>query len=81
MYGNSVTLTDILVNLKYDPHMLCNCFAEFTVDTEFGAGYEINLTESFVRWEKGQAVLTREQVDTIAKIIHWAETTNCQYPL
>ena len=81
MYGNSVTLTDILVNLKYEPNMVCNCTAEFTADTEFGADYGINLTEGFVRCEKGQAVLTWEQINTIAEIIRWAETTNCQYPI
>ena len=50
--------------------------AEYTVDTEFGTGYEINLTEGFARYEKGQAELTQAQIDTIAEIIKWAES-NC----
>ena len=81
MYGNSVTLTDILLNLKYDPMRICRCRPEYTVDTEFGKGYGINLTAGYARCEKGQADLTQEQIDTITKIIEWAETTNCKYPL
>ena len=72
--GNSVTLTDILVNLDYQRNKTCRCMAEYTVDTEFGTGYEINLTEGFARYEKGQAELTQAQIDTIAEIIKWAET-------
>ena len=45
MSGNSVTMTDILVNLKYDKNKLCKCLPEYKVDTEFGTGYGINLTE------------------------------------
>jgi len=80
MYGNSVTLTDILLNLKYDPMRICRCRPEYTVDTEFGKGYGINLTAGYARCDKGQADLTQEQIDTIAEIIEWAETTNCNYP-
>ncbi len=81
MFGNSVALTDILVNLNYDPNRVCRCRPEYTVDTEFGTGYGINLTQGYARCEKGQAELTPEQIDLIAEIIEWAETTNCQYPL
>ena len=81
MYGNSVTLTDILLNLNYDPMRICRCRPEYTVDTEFGKGYGINLTAGYARCEKGQADLTQEQIDTIAEIIEWAETTNCKYPI
>ena len=81
MYGNSVTLTDILLNLKYDPMRICRCRPEYTVDTEFGKGYGINLTAGYARCDKGQADLTQEQIDTIAEIIQWAETTNCKYPI
>ena len=81
MYGYSVTLTDILVNLNYDPMRVCRCRPEYTVDTEFGKGYGINLTEGYARCDKGQADLTQEQIDTIAVIIEWAETTNCKYPI
>ena len=81
MYGYSVTLTDILVNLDYDPMRVCRCRPEYTVDTEFGLGYGINLTAGYARCEKGQADLTQEQIDTIAEIIEWAETTNCKYPI
>lgn len=81
MYGYSVTLTDILVNLNYDPMRICRCRPEYTVDTEFGKGYGINLTAGYARCDKGQAELTQEQIDTIAEIIGWAETTNCTYPI
>lgn len=79
MYGHSVTLTDILANLAYDPMKVCRCKPEYTVDTEFGKGYGINLTQGYARCEKGQADLTREQIEAIEEIIEWAETTNCQY--
>ncbi len=81
MYGNSVALTDILLNLNYDPMRICRCRPEYTVDAEFGKGYGINLTAGYARCEKGQADLTQEQIDTIAEIIEWAETTNCKYPI
>ena len=81
MYGNSVTLTDIRLNLDYDPMRICRCRPEYTVDTEFGKDYGINLTAGYARCEKGQADLTQEQIDTITDIIEWAETTNCKYPI
>ena len=81
MFGHSVTLTDILLNLDYRPGEFCRCMAEYTVDTEFGLGYEVNLTEGFARWEKGQASLTAEQVEQIRQIIQWAVTTDCEYPV
>lgn len=70
----SVTLTDILVNLDYDPDMVCLCAGEYNVDTEFGTGYEVNLSDGYARCEKGQADLTKEQIDTITQIITWAQT-------
>lgn len=81
MYSHSITLTDILINLDYDPDKLCNCRPEYTVDTEFALGHGINLTQGYARCDKGQADLTQEQIDQIAQIIEWAETTNCEYPL
>ena len=73
MSGNSVTMTDILVNLKYDKNKLCKCLPEYKVDTEFGTGYGINLTEGYARCDKGQADLTREQIDKLKEIILWAK--------
>lgn len=66
---DSVTLTDILINLAYDPEQICRCLPEFTVNTEFGAGYGVNLSGAYARCEKGQAALTAEQVDKIREII------------
>lgn len=72
MYDESVTLTDILINLDYDEDKLCKCRTEYTVDTEFGRGYGISLSQGFVRHEKGQADLTQDQIDRITEIIEWA---------
>ena len=73
MSGNSVTMTDILVNLKYDKNKLCKCLPEYKVDTEFGTGYGINLTEGYARCDKGQADLTQEQINKLKEIIVWAK--------
>ena len=45
MGGDSVNLTDILINLKYDPMRVCRCALEFTVKTEFGEPYGVNLSQ------------------------------------
>ncbi len=73
MYGESVTMTDILINLDYDKNKLCKCLPEYTVDTEFGTGYGINLTEGYARCKEGQADLTQEQIDELKDIILWAK--------
>lgn len=73
MMGNSVAMTDILRNLDYDKNKLCKCLPEYTVDTEFGKGYGINLTDGYVRSEKGQADLTAAQTEKLKEIILWAE--------
>lgn len=66
--SDSVTLTDLLENLAYGPEV-CRCMTEFTVDTEFGGGYGVNLTESFVRSSERQASLTTEQVEAIRAVL------------
>lgn len=73
MSDSSVTMTDILVNLKYDKNKLCKCLPEYKIDTEFGNGYGINLTEGYARCDKGQADLTQEQIDKLKEIILWAK--------
>lgn len=73
MSGNSVTMTDMLVNLNYDKAKLCKCLPEYTVDTEFGTGYGINITSGYARCDKGQADLTKEQIDKLKEIILWAK--------
>lgn len=67
--SDSVTLTDILINLAYDPDHICRCPAELTVNTEFGTVYWVNLTESFARCEAGQADLTAEQTEAVRDIL------------
>lgn len=73
MYGESVTLTDILINLDYDSGKLCKCLPEYTVETEFGTPYGINITSRYARSETGQADLTEEQIKKIKEIILWAK--------
>ena len=70
---HAVTLTDILYYLDYSPDALCRCAAEFTVDTEMGKGYQINLTEYFVRYDGGQAPLTEEQAQAIQSVVSTLE--------
>ncbi len=72
MGGNSVTLTDILRTLKYDKP-ICKCLPEYTVDTEFGLEYGINLSEKYVRYNGSQAEITDEQAKQISDIIEWAK--------
>lgn len=67
--SDSVTITDILIHLDYDPDTVCRCAAEFTVDTEMLAGIEVNLTLGFARCDKGQAALTETQAAAIQEII------------
>lgn len=68
---DAVTITDILYHLSYDPAALCRCPAEFTVDTEVGTGYEVSLTDYFVRREGAQAALTPEQAKAIREALPW----------
>lgn len=67
-FDDSVALTDLLRFLKYDGDV-CRCPPEYTVDTELGEGYDINLTEGFARYEGGQTDLTAEQLEQISQII------------
>lgn len=65
---DSVALTDLLLYLDYKDD-ICRCMPEYTVDTEFGEGYGINLTESYARYGDKQTALTEEQVTEIREII------------
>ena len=67
--SDAVTLTAILENLDYNSDDICSCSTEFTVETEVGTEYEVNLTEYFARCDAGQAALTQKQVDAIGEII------------
>ena len=69
MGSDSVNLTDILINLKYDPMHVCRCAPEFTVKTEFGEPYGVNLSQGYARSEEGQADLTKEQIEKIQEIL------------
>ena len=67
--SDAVTLTAILENLDYNSDDICSCSTEFTVETEIGTEYEINLTEYFARCDAGQAALTQKQADAIREVI------------
>lgn len=67
--SDAVTLTAILENLDYTSDDICSCSAEFTVETEIGTEYEVNLTGYFARCDAGQAVLTQKQADAIREIV------------
>lgn len=65
---DSVALTDLLLYLDYSGPV-CKCLPEYTVDTEFGTGYGVNLTEHYVRHDGGQVSLTAEQAEEIRAIL------------
>ena len=67
--SDAVTLTAILENLDYTSDDICSCSAEFTVETEIGTEYEVNLTGYFARCDAGQAALTQKQADAIREIV------------
>ena len=67
--SDAVKVTDILVNLSYDPDQVCRCMTDITVDTETLAGIQLNTAEGFARCEKGQAALTEEQARILQGII------------
>lgn len=69
--SDAITLTAILENLDYTSDDICSCSTEFTVETEIGTEYEVNLTEYFVRCDAGQAALTQKQADAIREIVEW----------
>lgn len=67
--SDSVSLTAILINLQYDPNKICNCMPEFSVSTEDGTKYGVNLSECYVRCDDGQADLTVEQIHRVREIL------------
>ncbi len=72
---DSVTLTDILTNLKYDKNKLCKCLPEYTVETEFGTCYGVRLSgDEYARCDEGQAAFSDEQASEVKRIILWAES-------
>ncbi len=74
---DSVSLTDLLLYLDYKED-ICRCIPEYTVDTEFGENYHVNLTEGYVRHGDKQASLTAEQTTLIQNIIETNSENNIQ---
>lgn len=67
--SDAIAITDILINLNYDPDEVCRCAADVTVDTETLTGIRVSTAQGFARCEMGQAALTEEQAKTIQEII------------
>ena len=65
---DSVRLTDLLLTLDYADGV-CRCQPEFTVNTEFGEGYGVNLTDFYVRYGERQCPITEEQAAEIREIL------------
>lgn len=65
---DSVRMTDLLRFFDYSGD-ICRCRPEYTVDTEFGEGYGINLSEGYVRHDGRQVTLTEEQTAELREII------------
>ncbi len=65
---DSVRLTDLVINLNYADD-ICRCLPEFTVNTEFGDGYGVNLSEHYVRYGDRQCPITEEQAAEIQGIL------------
>lgn len=65
---DSVRLTDLVINLNYADDT-CRCLPEFTVNTEFGDGYGVNLSQHYVRLGEHQSPITEEQAETIQGIL------------
>lgn len=66
---DSVALTDLLRYLDYSGDV-CKCLPEYYVDTEFGTGYGVNLTEGYARYDGRQTDLTEEQAALIQEILN-----------
>ena len=61
----SADMVEILMNLKYEKAKLCNCLPEYKIDIGFETHYGINLTEGYARCDKGQADLTKKQIEVL----------------
>ncbi len=67
MGGDSVALTEILSNLKYDEDV-CKCRPDFYVRTEFGGPYGVSLDRYYARSGSAQKALTEGQAQKIRAI-------------
>lgn len=73
--NNAAVLEQFLSQLAFDPTKVCNCLAEYRLETGAQTGYEINLTEGFVRTAQGQALLTELQMEELRGILQLPEVT------
>lgn len=69
MGSDSVTLTDLLLTLRYKEENICSCDTEYIIDTEFRSNYLVNTSIGFVRCKYGQATLSEEQLKTVKNIV------------
>lgn len=69
--NNAAVLESFLAQLQFDPSQVCNCLAEYRLETGVES-YEIGLTEGFVRTAYGQCLLTdvqKEELKIILEVI------------
>ena len=62
-------LLELLKNQVYEESQRCKCDIDFTVVTEFGMEYQINLQEGFARTKQGQAFLSSADVQKIEAVL------------
>ncbi len=67
MYGDSVTLNALYTNHSFR-HRPCKCEEGIRIKTEHGE-FTVNTEKHFVRSDKGQGQLTKEQTQSIIEII------------
>ena len=65
---DAAALRKILSKLNYNPHKVCRCLPQFTLEIS-GVKYGIHLDEGYARCDKGQAPLTQEQLLAIREIL------------
>lgn len=73
--SNTAVLQSFLEQLQFDPFQVCNCIAEYRLETDPETFYEINLTEGFVRTAQGQALLSELQTEELRGILLLEEVT------
>lgn len=67
--SNTAVLRAFLEQLQFDSFQVCNCLAEYRLETGPETFYEINLTEGFVRTAQGQALLSELQTEELRGIL------------
>jgi len=67
--NNAAVLELFLARLQFDPMLVCNCLAEYRLETGGEAVYEISFTEGFIRDARGQCLLSQIQLEELQAIL------------